>query len=72
MGFLQHIMDQINALSPAMLASIAMAMEFLFRFIPTEKPKSILLGIKAFFNMIGALAGAINSLLDKILPQKLK
>lgn len=53
-------------------ATIAIILEFAFRMIPSEKPKSLLYVIAYFCNKAGDLLSKIGSFLDKVIGQKLK
>ena len=50
---------------------IAAGLEFLFRMVKSDKPKSILWGAYEVLGQIGKLAGALAEVLDKVLPQRL-
>lgn len=52
--------------------SIALVLEFAFRLIPSEKPKSILLVIAKGAEMLGKFLVKLSDVLNKIIPQKLK
>lgn len=48
------------------LAAIVFALELLLRFLPTKKPKSLILGIGSIFKIIGSIFSKISSLIDKV------
>jgi len=52
--------------------TIAIVMEMVFRFFPTEKPLTLLRLIASGMKAVGELFIKISDLLDKVLPQKLK
>lgn len=52
--------------------SIALVLEFAFRLIPSEKPKSILLVIAKGAEMLGKFLVKLSEILNKVIPQKLK
>ena len=47
-------------------------LDFVFRMIKTEKPKSIVYLIADMFKLIGKGLAKIGELMDKVLPQRLK
>lgn len=51
---------------------IAVVVEFALRLFKTDKPRSILLVIKAACGQLEKFFGACEKLLDKVIPQKLK
>lgn len=61
------IVNHVMALS----GTIAGILEFVLRLLPTQKPLSILWLIHDFLGALLKLLGAVNDLLDKVLPQKL-
>ncbi|MBL0233163.1 MAG: hypothetical protein IPQ08_05820 [Chitinophagaceae bacterium] len=61
-----------NALNAPVLASIAIGLEFAFRLFKTENPKSIVYLIADGIKKSGEVLTKIGSLLDKVLPQRLK
>jgi len=72
---MQAILNQIlDVLSKGESQAIVIAMifEFGFRFAKTEKPLSIAHLIASTFNSLGSIFSKVGSLLDKVLPQKLK
>ena len=73
MEFINHLLAVVsNALSAPVLASIAIALEFAFRMVKTEKPLSIAYMIADGFKKVGELLSKCGVILDKILPQRLK
>jgi hypothetical protein len=73
MEFLNHMASVIgNALNAPVLASIAIGLEFAFRLFKTDKPKSIVYMIADGIKKAGEILTKLGSLLDKILPQRLK
>jgi hypothetical protein len=65
------IMDLIGDAS-AQAGVIAIAMEFVFRLVPTKKPLSILILIGDVAEMLGRALIALSKLMDRVLPQKTK
>lgn len=73
MEFLNNLLNQLSGLlSLPVLSSIAIGIEILFRFIPSEKPKSILYLISDGVKIVAKLFEGVGLLLDKVLPQRLK
>lgn len=52
--------------------SIALVLEFAFRLIPSEKPRSVLLVIAKGAEMLGKFLVKLSEILNKVIPQKLK
>jgi hypothetical protein len=71
MEFLDQVLGWIASASGASVA-IALVLEFAFRLIPSDKPKSILYLVGAVSKKLGEIFTAIGNLSDKVLPQKLK
>lgn len=61
-----------NAINTPMLMSVGIAIEFMFRMFKTEKPKSIIYMVADGIKKSGELLTKLGSLLDKVLPQRLK
>lgn len=73
MEYINHLLSVIGNVSTApMLASVAIALEFAFRMVKTEKPLSIAYMIADGFKKVGELLSKCGVILDKILPQRLK
>lgn len=80
MEVLSHWLAVVNeSLNAPILVSVAVGLEFMFRMLKTEKPKSIVYmiadGIKKGGELLkksGELLSKIGQILDKVLPQKLK
>lgn len=53
-------------------AVLAIVLEFALRLIPSDKPRSILLVVAKVCEMGASVLGKVASLLNKIIPQKLK
>jgi hypothetical protein len=51
---------------------VAMALEFVFRLVKTEKPKSIAYFVADLCKKAGAAFGKAGEFLDKVLPQRVK
>lgn len=67
------ILDQaLAALSLPVVATALATVEAVLRFLPTEKPKSILIGVGKIFAGVGALFSKASDLLDGFGLQKLK
>lgn len=52
--------------------TLAIVLEFVFRLVPSEKPKSILLYVAKGAEMSGKFLVKLAELLNKVIPQKLK
>jgi hypothetical protein len=52
--------------------TIALILDFVFRLIPSEKPKSVIYMIAKGIKMSGELLTKLGSFLDKVLGQKIK
>jgi hypothetical protein len=65
------IMEFIGSAS-AQAGIIAVMLEFFFRLLPTKKPLGLLILIGDASEMLGKALIAFSSLLDKVLPQKIK
>ena len=61
----------VNSLG-GQVAIISMVVEMAFRLIKTDKPLSIAYVISDGCHKVGNLMVSVGSLLDKVLPQKLK
>ena len=71
-GFLALI-DKLMAAIPAdagFIVIIAGVIDFVFRLVKTDKPKSIAYFIAGAFHKLGALFEKIAMLMDKVLPQR--
>lgn len=53
-------------------AVIAIVLEFVFRLVPSEKPRSILLVVAKVAGLAGAALTKVSEVLNKVIPQKLK
>lgn len=71
MELLQKALEMVGGLE-GMVAGLAIAVELVFRFIPTEKPKSFIYAAAAIVKGLGVLFTKVGELSDKILPQKVK
>lgn len=72
MEFLNHLVAVIPDGSAPWIASVAVALEFALRLIPSSKPLSVLHVVGGAVRVMGSLFVKVADLLDKILPQKLK
>lgn len=52
--------------------TIAIVIEMVLRFVPSEKPRSLLSALAVSFEALGSLLLKCSKILDGILPQKLK
>lgn len=73
MEFLKQAAEWLDKVSMGqMVVSAAFVMEFVFRMMKTEKPKSIAYMIADGMKKCGELLTKAGTLLDKVLPQRLK
>lgn len=73
MEFLQKLIDMVtNFMTTGVFAAVAMIVEMLLRVIKTDKPVGILHFVSGLFKKVAELMMALASLLDKILPQRIK
>jgi len=73
MEFIDGIVAQLTAfLNGPTLAGIAIALEFVLRLLPTEKPKSILLLVSGICKAVGSAFSLVSSIIDRVVPQRLK
>lgn len=69
MAILMSILNAVSSLGAPVLATIGMVLEFGMRMIPSQKPLSILHGVAAVIRTVGAIAGKVADIMDKVLPQ---
>ena len=73
MEVLNSIIQSVDKLgSGQLIASIIIALEFAFRMFKSEKPISIMYLVSDGLKKVGELCSKLGSLLDKVLPQRLK
>lgn len=72
MDFLQNIVNQIPSPDLAVVSSIGLLLEVIFRVIPSQKPIGILVIVGKVLALLGSLFLKISALVDKIIPQNLK
>lgn len=56
----------------AQAAVVAVVLEFAFRLIPSEKPRSILLVVAKVCEFAGAALSKVAVVINKVIPQKIK
>jgi len=73
MEFLTDLVAKMTELlnGPA-LAGITIALEFVLRLLPTEKPKSILLAASGICKLVASVFSVASSIIDRVIPQRLK
>lgn len=71
MEFLSKVSNLLDS-AQAQIVVFAMILEFTFRMVKTEKPKSIAYLIADFAKKSGEILVKFGQLLDKVLPQRLK
>jgi|LakMenEpi03Aug12_release.lakeMendotaPanAssembly.Ray.scaffolds.fasta_scaffold21525_5 hypothetical protein len=72
---MEQVLDQVSAFLSSALgssATIAIVLEFVWRLVPSEKPKSVLHLISFVAKKLSEILAKIAELSDKVLPQKLK
>lgn len=73
MEFLNSILSWLEGFtSTQVYIAIITALEFLMRFIKTDKPASVIHMIAGFIGKAGDVLKKVADILDKILPQRLK
>ena len=73
MEFLNGIIASMTEfLNGPALAGVAIALEFVLRLLPTEKPKSILLLVSGVCKAVGSVFTVASSIIDRVIPQRLK
>lgn len=66
-GAIDSLTAWLQAHVVASLASIGFVVEILLRYVPSDKPLSILLGISAIVHSLGKMLDAISQILDGLL-----
>jgi hypothetical protein len=56
----------------AQAAIVAVVVEFAFRLVPSDKPRSILLVVAKACELTGAALSKVAVVLNKVIPQKIK
>lgn len=72
---MEQVLDQVSAFLSSALgssATIAIVLEFVWRLVPSEKPKSVLHLISFVAKKLSEILAKVAELSDKVLPQKLK
>jgi DNA-binding HxlR family transcriptional regulator len=73
MEFLNNVIKGVESFgSGQLIMSVMIALEFAFRMIKSEKPLSIMYIVADGLKKVGELCSKLGSILDKILPQRLK
>lgn len=72
MEVLQSILDWMNANLGMAVGACALVLEFLFRLVKSEQPKSIAWMVRDVLGLVAEILGKAASFLDKVLPQRLK
>ena len=72
MEFLNNLFNQIPGGENTVIAGIAAAIEIAMRLLKTEQPKSLLLVVSGVFKMVAKIAEKLASLVDALIPQRLK
>lgn len=71
-SWLDKAYDWVIGIDSSILMGGAVAVEFIFRFIKTEKPKSFLYMLADGISKVGAILTKSGEMLDKVLPQRVK
>jgi len=72
MEFLNNLFNQIPGGENTVVVGIAAAIEVAMRLLKTEQPKSLLLVVSEILKMIAKVAEKTASLVDALIPQRLK
>lgn len=73
MEILNKILEAISSFGAGpLVATIAIAVEFVLRLIKSEKPRSILYLIADGTKAVGGIISKLGEIMDKVLPQRLK
>jgi len=67
----EKIMEFLSSAEGAS-ATIAIVLDFVWRLVPSEKPKSVLHMISFVAKKLSEVLAKVAEFLDKVLPQKLK
>lgn len=69
--FLNHLSSLIPDVGAPLWATVAVVLELVLRFIPSQKPLGILHMLGGAFNLIGAMFMKVGAIFDKVLPQNI-
>lgn len=69
MEVLDQVLAWLGAVNPVLLGSIAVALEFILRVIPSQKPLSIAHLVAKGARSLGLVFTKVADILDKVLPQ---
>lgn len=72
MEFLNNLFNQIPGGENTVVIGIAGAIEIVMRLLKTEQPKSLLLVVSEILKMVAKVAEKCASLVDALIPQRLK
>lgn len=73
MEFLNGIMSWLEGFTSTQVYIMAItALEFIMRFVKTDKPQSVLHAVAMFLSKMGDVMKKVADILDKLLPQRLK
>lgn len=70
-SFFEKVLEFLASAQGASV-TIAIILDFAFRLIPSEKPRSLIYMVAHYSKKLGDLLVKIGNFLDKILPQKIK
>lgn len=70
---LHGVLDALTKFgSGGIIVSVALAVEFVLRLVPSAKPKSIMYLVADSLRVVGQICQKAAEILDRILPQRLK
>ena len=73
MEFLQSVINSISEfMTGGVFATVVIVLEMVMRMVKTDKPMSIIYIVSGFLKKSSELLSLIASLLDKVLPQRVK
>jgi hypothetical protein len=72
MEVLTKIAEVLGHISPVVITILVFVFETAFRFMKTEKPKSIIYLVGSAFKALGVIFTKLGEVSDKVLPQKVK
>jgi len=72
MEFLDKALEFLASVSGPSIATVAIVLEFAFRLVKTEKPRSILIMAADIMGAAGKVLSKASEILGKVIPQRLK
>lgn len=68
---LDKVWNLVSSIDGGVLAGIAIVAEVIFRAVPSEKPRGILVLVGDLCGKLGAVLVLVDQTIDKVVPQKL-